>query len=258
MTPCSRLHSLRRALPDPEARVKRASARAPGSLATWPIPRTTGYDPKKFDKITSADGDTTPINDPNFDNISDFSKITRENTGLFGVSTMLETSVSHVSHGEFPLQGESKDSMQSGNRCWTERKRRFCDQCCRVDVKEKVDGTILRVILFRLTENSILMNEISEKTWNEELDKLFLRKIQFREIFLNESNMEIQKSERRNAEYALIASRRELESQRRQLLEANQWADKPQRERIHLCGELGMKDHLHQECTQEVAKKLKN
>ena len=58
---------------------------------------STGYEPKEFDKITSADGDTTPINDPNYDTVSDFSKITRENTGLFGVSTVLEASVSHVS-----------------------------------------------------------------------------------------------------------------------------------------------------------------
>ena len=66
---------------------------------------STSYESIEFDKITSADGDTTPVNDPNYDNISDFSKITRDNTGSFGVSTMLEASVSHVSHGE------SKDSM---------------------------------------------------------------------------------------------------------------------------------------------------
>ena len=59
--------------------------------------------------------------------------------------------------------------------------------------------------------------------------------------------MEIQNSERRNSEKALIESQRELESQRRQFLEANQWVDQAQRERIHLCGELEMKDHLHQE-----------
>ena len=35
---------------------------------------STGFEPKEFDKITSADGATTPINDPNYDNISDFSK----------------------------------------------------------------------------------------------------------------------------------------------------------------------------------------
>ena len=34
------LRSLRDHLPDPKARVKRTSARAPRSLATWPIPRT--------------------------------------------------------------------------------------------------------------------------------------------------------------------------------------------------------------------------
>ena len=91
---------------------------------------TTGYETKEFDKIASADGDTTPINDPNNDNISDFSKIRRENTSLFGVPTMLEASVSHVSHGEF--------QHASGNRCLTERgKRKFCDQCCRVDVLDK-------------------------------------------------------------------------------------------------------------------------
>ena len=71
---------------------------------------STGYEPKEFDKITSADGDTTPINDPNYDNISDISKITLENTGLFGVSTMSEASVSHVS------LGESKDSMHQRER----------------------------------------------------------------------------------------------------------------------------------------------
>ena len=57
-----------------------------------------------------------------------------------------------------------------------------------------------------------------------------------------------QNLERRNSEYALIESRPELESQRRQLLEANQWADQAQRQRIHLRGELEMKNHVHQEC----------
>ena len=60
--------------------------------------------------------------------------------------------------------------------------------------------------------------------------------------------MEIQNSERRNSEYALLESQRELESQRRQLLKANQWADQARRERVHLCSRLEMKDHLHKEC----------
>ena len=57
--------------------------------------------------------------------------------------------------------------------------------------------------------------------------------------------MEIQNSERRNSEYELFESQRELESQRRQLLEANQ-SKLNEREYI-LCSRLEMKDHLHQE-----------
>ena len=99
----------------------------------------TGNEPNEFDKNNSVDDDTMLINDPNH-NFSDFSKTTSENTGQFGVPTVFESSVSHVSHDDFALQIESRESMQSGNRCWTERKRRkkrFCDQCCRVDVKER-------------------------------------------------------------------------------------------------------------------------
>ena len=45
-TPRFRLHRLRRALPEPKARVKRTSARAPRSLATWPILRTPHFKAK--------------------------------------------------------------------------------------------------------------------------------------------------------------------------------------------------------------------
>ena len=48
----------------------------------------------------------------------------------------------------------------AGQRERERRKRRFCDQCCRVDADSQ------RI--------SILMNEISEKTWNEELNRPFL------------------------------------------------------------------------------------
>ena len=54
--------------------------------------------------------------------------------------------------------------------------------------------------------------------------------------------MEIQNLERRNSEFALTESQRELESQRQQLLEANQYADQIQRERIDVCSRLGMQD----------------
>ena len=61
-------------------------------------------------------------------------------------------------------------------------------------------------------------------------------------------DMETQILERRNSEYALLGSQRELESPRQQLLMANHWADQAQRERIHSCSELEMKSRLHQEC----------
>ena len=48
--------------------------------------------------------------------------------------------------------------------------------------QRKVDGTTLGVILFRLSEKSILMDEISENIVNEELNKLLLVKIQFKLI----------------------------------------------------------------------------
>ena len=72
------------------------------------------------------------------------------------------------------------------------------------------------------------MNEISENTLNEELNRIFLVKNSVqRKLYSTEYNMEIQNLERRNSEYALFESQRELESQRRQLLEANQskWHD---------------------------------
>ena len=55
-------------------------------MATWLAEPThfTRCDPKEFDNITSVDGDATPINDPDHDSVSDFSKTTRENTGLLG------------------------------------------------------------------------------------------------------------------------------------------------------------------------------
>ena len=92
------------------------------------------------------------------------------------------------------------------------------------------------------------MNEISENTLNEQLNKLFLVQIQFRENYTRLSTTWRSKIlERRNSEYALVEPQRELESQRQQLLEANQWADQAQRERRHLCSELEMKNRLHQE-----------
>ena len=76
------------------------------------------------------DSDTVLIDDPDLNEISD----------LFGVLTMFESSFSHVSHYDFALQIESKVSMHRETGCLTERekeKRKFCDQCCQVDVRVK-------------------------------------------------------------------------------------------------------------------------
>ena len=118
----------------------RHSARGREVWLSGQVRLNTGYETKGFDKITSVDSDTMLINEPNH-NFSDFSKTTNENTGQFGVPTVFESSVSHVSHDGFALQRESKENMQSGTRCWTgrrRRKKRFCGQCCRIDVKERL------------------------------------------------------------------------------------------------------------------------
>ena len=57
------------------------------------------------------------IDDPDLNEISDFSKNTHENIGQFGVLTMFESSVSHVSHDDFALQIESKESMHRETDC---------------------------------------------------------------------------------------------------------------------------------------------
>ena len=71
-----------------------------------------------------------------------------------------------------PLRGREK-----------ERKEKVLWSVLQSRCQGKVSGTALGFILLRLTEIFILMNEISEKTWNEELNKLFLVKIQFRENY---------------------------------------------------------------------------
>ena len=51
-----------------------------------------------------------------------------------------------------------------------------------------------------------------------------------------EAGMDMRNWEQRNADIALYEIKRELESQRLELYQANQWADQAQREKINLCG----------------------
>ena len=67
---------------------------------------STGYDPKEFDRMSPADGDHSRRPSAIRTTITSLtSRKSRENTGLFGVSTMSDASVSHVS------RAESKASM---------------------------------------------------------------------------------------------------------------------------------------------------
>ena len=93
------------------------------NLAVLSSPKSAGYASLRsalntgYEQITSVDHDTMLIDDRDLDEISDFSANTRENIGLFGVSTMIETCTSHVSHGDVVLQIKSKESMHQEIDC---------------------------------------------------------------------------------------------------------------------------------------------
>ena len=78
-------------------------------------------------------------------------------------------------------QRESKESMQLGSRCWTERKRkkRFRDQCCKVDANEKSTESIRSHPLTTHRESDsddrdplgrrFFSTEYNVEIWNEEI-----------------------------------------------------------------------------------------
>ena len=59
--------------------------------------------------------------------------------------------------------------------------------------------------------------------------------------------MKIRNWEKRNSDIALYETHQELESQRLQLQQANQWAEQAQREKISLYGELEIWNRLFRE-----------
>ena len=79
------VHTFLPCLPVLQAQGMRISARAARSLAIWPKSAlNTGFEPKKFDKITSVDSDTMLIDDPDLNEISDFSKNTEAKKACIG------------------------------------------------------------------------------------------------------------------------------------------------------------------------------
>ena len=55
---------------------------------------------------------------------------------------------------------------------------------------------------------------------------------------------------------AQCETHRELESQRLEQHQANQWADQAQREKIKLCGELEMRNGLRHECQTRTSQEI--
>ena len=116
----------------------------------------------------------------------------------------------------------------------------------------KVDGTIFGVIVFRLSEHSFLMDEISENIFNEELDKLLLVKIQFRENYIWMSTTwrsKIQSEGIRNTHYS-------SHNESMKLKDNNYW--KPNRAsstREYICvADWGWRTIFIKKAMQEIAK----
>ena len=208
----------------------------------------TGYEPKKFDKNTSVDDDTTLINDPDH-NISDFSKTTNENTGQFCVHTVFESSVLHVSHWWF-CSSERKQRKHAIGKPLLDRergKRRFCDQCCRVDVKEKSTERFQceyeesqRILCWRMRSLRTpgMKSSNSNSWWKFSSEKIKLDWARHGDPVFGTKKFRI---------CIVRIATRAFESQRLQLLEDIHWTCHVQRERIHLCSEMKMKTRLHQE-----------
>ena len=102
------------------------------------------------------------------------------------------------------------------------------------------------------------MNEISEDISNEELNKLFLVKIQFREKTRLSTTWRCTILERTNSEHALFESQRELVSQKLQLLKDIHWTDQVQRETKNLCSELKMQECNARSCQEFEELKMRS
>ena len=103
----------------------RNSAHASRSLATWPSQMQTQFmSPKSSTRSLLWTITRCLLTIQTSNEISDFLKNTHENTGLSDVLTMFESSVCTFLIGDFVPQRESKESMQSGNRCLDREKQK--------------------------------------------------------------------------------------------------------------------------------------
>ena len=119
---------------------------------------------------------------------------THKNTGLFDVLTMFESSVSHVSHDDFALQIECKESMHRETDCLRERGRKMWvlwsvlhSRC-----QSKVDGTISGVILLRLRKFFLDGWDLREHLQRRARQAIIGENSIQRKLYLNEYKMEHQ------------------------------------------------------------------
>ena len=78
-------------------------------------------------------------------------------------------------------------------------------------------------------------------------------------LYETEAEVEARNWETGNSDTALQKINQEFESQRFQPQQENRRADQAQRDKISLCGELGLRSRLtSKKIMQEIAKKLKN
>ena len=153
----------------------------------------------------------------------------RRNIGQFGVSAEFEFSVSHVFHWWFCFSERKQRKHATGKQLLDrekEKKEKVLWSVLQGWCQWKVDGTELGVIS---THRSILMIEISEYTWSEELNKLVLVKIQLRKKILDwdtTRRSKIRNEEIQNTQYL-------SHNENMNLKEDISCADQAQCERIH-------------------------
>ena len=134
----------------------------------------TGHEPDEFDKITSVDDDAMLIDDPDPQwNLWLLEKHTREQrtsrcSHLVWILCFARFSWWFRSWGEKQRKHAIGKPLLDREK---EKKEKVLWSVLQSRCQRKVNGTVF-VWVWKVSENSILMNEISEKTWNEELDKL--------------------------------------------------------------------------------------
>ena len=75
-------------------------------------------------------------------------------------------------------------------------------------------------------------------------------------LYEAEADREIRRCEQKGSEIAFYETHRELESQRMQQHQSNQWADQAQREKMNSCGELEVRSRLYQESHMRTCQEI--